>query len=119
MDELFAGEELDQLRQRSLRRGILLIKRRRQWRVFGRLCVMVLPPVLLALAVWTKTSSSEGGAPKSTPLTVQSPAQPASKVRLINDDELFALFPNRALAIIGSPGHQKLVFLDQRNGVNQ
>jgi hypothetical protein len=31
---------------------------------------------------------------------------------IITDEELFALFPNRALALIGSPGHQQLVFLD-------
>jgi hypothetical protein len=33
-------------------------------------------------------------------------------VKIINDEELFALFPNRAMALIGSPGHQQLIFLD-------
>jgi hypothetical protein len=52
-----------------------------------------------------------------------SPAPPATgpvvalqtdtaKVKIITDEELFALFPNRAMALIGSPGHQQLVFLD-------
>ena len=33
-------------------------------------------------------------------------------VKIITDEELFALFPNRALALIGAPGRQQLVFLD-------
>jgi hypothetical protein len=40
------------------------------------------------------------------------PPPDAAKVKIITDEELFALFPNRALALIGSPGHQQLVFLD-------
>ena len=35
-----------------------------------------------------------------------------SGVKMISDEELFALFPGRSLALIGKPGHQQLVFLD-------
>jgi hypothetical protein len=34
-------------------------------------------------------------------------------VKLINDDELLALFPDRPVALIGKPGQQQLVFLDK------
>jgi hypothetical protein len=34
-------------------------------------------------------------------------------VRVISDEELFALFPGRSLALVGPPGHQQLVFLDE------
>jgi hypothetical protein len=41
-------------------------------------------------------------------------------VKFINDEELLALFPGRPLALVGKPGEQQLVFLDQlvagRNG---
>ena len=50
-----------------------------------------------------KPSSQIASQPK-TPLT------PA--VKTITDDELFALFPGRSMALIGKPGHQELVFLD-------
>ena len=33
----------------------------------------------------------------------------------INDDELFALFAGRSMALIGKPGEQQLVFLDQNS----
>jgi hypothetical protein len=36
-----------------------------------------------------------------------------SEVKLINDEELFRLFPGRSLALIGKPGEQKLIFLDE------
>lgn len=36
------------------------------------------------------------------------------KIRFINDEELFALFPDRPMALIGEPGQQQLVFLDNR-----
>ncbi len=34
-------------------------------------------------------------------------------ITIIDRNGLFALFPNRPLALIGSPGDQQLVFLDQ------
>jgi hypothetical protein len=42
------------------------------------------------------------------------PAAPSetSDVKIISDDELFALFPGRSMALIGTPGQQQLVFLD-------
>jgi hypothetical protein len=36
-----------------------------------------------------------------------------SPVKLITDDELLALFPDRPVALIGKPGQQQLVFLDE------
>ena len=35
-----------------------------------------------------------------------------SKVEYITADQLFALFPNRQIALVGKPGHQQLIFLD-------
>jgi hypothetical protein len=35
-------------------------------------------------------------------------------VQLISDEELFALFPGRAMALIGPPGAQRFLFLDEQ-----
>jgi len=110
LDELLAGKELEDFRQASLQRGLALIRRRRRDREFGRIAAMVILPVLLALVLWTNHSIVQ--IPQSTFVSGHRPKAVESKVRLINDDELLALFPNRARAIIGSPGHQQLVFLD-------
>jgi hypothetical protein len=39
---------------------------------------------------------------------------PEPGVKIINDEELFALFPGRAVALIGKPGHRQFVLLDSR-----
>jgi hypothetical protein len=44
---------------------------------------------------------------KEAPAEVQTPM-----VQIINDDQLFALFPGRPMALVGTPGHQHLVFFD-------
>jgi hypothetical protein len=36
------------------------------------------------------------------------------EIKLITDEELFALFPGRSVALIGKPGHQQLVFLNNQ-----
>jgi DNA-binding XRE family transcriptional regulator len=35
-----------------------------------------------------------------------------SDPKMLSDEELFALFPGRSLALVGKPGYQQLVFLD-------
>jgi hypothetical protein len=35
------------------------------------------------------------------------------KVKYITKKELFALFPNRPIALIGEPGHQQFLLLDE------
>jgi len=38
---------------------------------------------------------------------------PGTTIQMISDEELFALFPGRPLALIGPKGNQELVFLDE------
>ena len=59
------------------------------------------------------------GLSSRTPVTIAPPVGPqagvypaaSQPVKIISDEELFALFPNRPLALVGKPGHQQLVFL--------
>jgi len=41
-----------------------------------------------------------------------SPAPPANRVKIITNEQLLALFPERPVALIGAPGTQRLMFLD-------
>lgn len=45
-----------------------------------------------------------------------SPATAGLAVKNLTDEELFALFPNRATALVGPPGRQEFVFLDEKAG---
>lgn len=40
---------------------------------------------------------------------------PGTDIRVINDEELFALFPDRPLALVRKDGETSLVFLDERD----
>ena len=37
---------------------------------------------------------------------------PGTKIRLVGDDELLAMFPDRPVALVGPPEHRQFVFLD-------
>jgi hypothetical protein len=41
------------------------------------------------------------------------PLVEAGKVNYITEKELFALFPNRPVALIGEPGRQRFLILDE------
>ena len=40
---------------------------------------------------------------------------PGTDIRVINDEELFALFPDRPMALVRKNGETSLVFLDERD----
>ena len=116
IDDLLSDADLEAFRAASLQCGLTLVKRRRQRRLLTRLSINLVIPLLLALAIWNYRPMAPAPAPATA--SVNPPIQAVSKVRLIKDDDLFALFPNRPLAIIGSPGHRKVVFLDQPPSAN-
>ena len=139
LKEILAGDDLSDFRQASLEQGLMAIRRQRQRRRIVRACALVCLPLLLALGIlirlapWDKSAQDGAQSQKNYP-TGQAPESPTGRiasanppvtaipapragrgaVKFITDEELFALFPNRPLALIGKPGQQQLVFLDQR-----
>jgi hypothetical protein len=115
---IFADENLDTLREATLASGLTSIRQRRQRRrrieMAATLAVAVLV-ILAATVPWSAKSPTQlarQSAPMS-PTAMPAPQAPAPKIQYINQQELFALFPNRSIALIGKPGHQQLIFLDQ------
>lgn len=112
LKDILGDGSLDAMRQASLARGLEALRRRQQRRrgleVAAAAVVALL--VMVAAAFHRQTRSVMQTAR-------QSPAPPfqaaASHVHYINQEELFALFPNRPMAIIGKPGHQQVIFLDE------
>jgi hypothetical protein len=114
LSEILKDGDAGNLRAASLARGLdFLRRRRRRARLAqGGGAALLAGLVILGLV------AHRGVAPQPAPPVVGAATPPAAetgKVKIITDEELFALFPNRAVALIGAPGHQQLVFLN--NGV--
>ena len=110
LTELLAGEEAAEFRQASLNRALRGLRRRRRRQEWARASVILLfLAVLAAVSLWPRG---------------QQPVQPRKVAAaqsggptVITDDQLLALFPDRPVALIGKPGHQELVFLDETRQV--
>ena len=105
------------LRRTSLATSLAALRRRRRQR---RVVGTGLTGVALAMGLWlalpqARRDSTISVARFKQPSSESSawPAGAAPAIKIINDDELLALFPNRSVGLIGSPGHQTLVFFDQ------
>jgi hypothetical protein len=114
---LLPGEEEADLRGTSLASGLKAVRRRRKNRTF-RLYAMACLPLIAAAILYLDSGAFRGRQNPMSNLRPQTVASGSSRVaaqpiKVISDEELFALFPGRSLALIGSPGHQKLVFLDR------
>jgi hypothetical protein len=117
LQELLADADLDRLRRHSLDCGLAELRARRdrhQIRRTAALGLLLLGTAVAGVVLWTErypvapvTAISAAATP-----TPPAPATPAP-VKTLTDEELFALFPGRPLALVGTPGHQRLVFLDQ------
>ena len=114
---ILGDDELHQLRQASLWRGLKEMRRRRQRAAAARASWVVLPALWLALLAfhpWLRARLKEPE-PRAMSLASKAP----SKVEYITAEQLFALFPNRSMALVGKPGHQQLIFLDDPSGGGQ
>lgn len=116
LNEILADESLAEFRRASLADGVAFLRRQRRRRFALRAGVLLLATSLCAWAMLLNRSirrTPHHLANLRPPQRSQSPAGPAGGVRFISDDELLALFPDRPVALIGKPGKQRLVFLDQ------
>jgi hypothetical protein len=117
--ETLTGEELSEFRKASLADGLAAVRRRRRYRRAAQVGALAVLTLLVSLGIVhqhrNKTSVREVASIKqtsATPTPSPAPAAETTKVKIISDDELFALFPGRAMALVGKPGEQQLVFLD-------
>jgi hypothetical protein len=98
------------LRAASLEAGLKHLQRRRRRERVTQIGLAATMSLLVAGLCLFLTVSPAPLPPAARPVVSNPGADTGIKV--ISDDELFALFPNRAMALIGPRGHQQLVFLD-------
>jgi hypothetical protein len=116
LQELLGSEELEQTRASTLTRGLREMRGRRRRATFTKAAVVIVPGVLILVlqmffSIFPPLSSQHSPEPKPVALVVAPGPEP--KIEYITTEQLFAMFPNRPLALIGKPGHRQVVFLDE------
>jgi hypothetical protein len=116
LKKILDDDIVSDLRRTSLDRALGAMRQERQRRRTLRVgSLMLLPLALVAALVWLKPalkSIEPRVSQVSHPTPLAADASQKQPIKTISDEELFALFPGRSLALIGKPGHQELVFLD-------
>jgi hypothetical protein len=109
--EILEDGEAANFRAASLARGLDFLQQRKRRNHAAQAWAAAILPLLLITGLVLYLASKPAAAP---PVVGPAPVARAdtARVKIITDEELFALFPNRALALIGAPGRQQLVFLD-------
>lgn len=102
--DILADENLEVLRAASLDGGLARLRTRHRRRAV--LSGFATAVVAVAALLFLKSSPS----PVAHHVANEAPAVP--RIKMIDDQELLALFPDRSVALVGSPGDQKLIFLD-------
>src|SRR6185503_9558115 len=97
LKQILADEELADLRNASLSRGLDKTRRARRVRLAMRVGAFGLVPVLLIFALTLRQPIRETASPQPSPGAQQAKIEAArsaeSNVKVISDEELFALFP--------------------------
>jgi hypothetical protein len=116
LEQLIESEEVERLRRATLESGLAGLRQRRARHRVIRICAaagLLALPVAVAFFYRDLTTRLAGTAPRPAPTTAMMGPSQDQRTKIISDEELFALFPGRALALVGTPGHQQLVFLDE------
>jgi len=116
LKEVISDGGATDLRASSLDHALAAVRRQRRMRVvrgasLGAGCV-----VLVAL-LWREHADKPLAANNPQPLTaVQATVEtvPGTKIRLVSDEELLAMFPDRPVALVGPPNDRRFVFLDEQ-----
>lgn len=130
LDEILNSPKVGDLRLASLEAGLGAMRGKRRRRNVARYSAGVVTAMLAVAGVLhfcqrgdspgtheangAKIAIREGGA---TP--AQGEAAPAPGVKIIDADQLLSLFPDRPVALVGSPGKQRLIFLDEQGTTGQ
>ena len=118
LKELLTGEEISDFRRASLEQGIALIRLQRKRRQIAQRAAMVCVGLVLSSLFINQIAKSSRSRPATSQAQQAVPPVPVAtnpEIKWINDDELFALFADRSMALIGKPGEQQLVFLDSQS----
>jgi hypothetical protein len=109
LEEILGDDELNALREATLSRGLNALRRRQRRRRQFQMAATIAPLLFL---VW-RWNFRPAIPTTAKPAPASSSIAETGKVKYITKEELFALFPDRPIALIGKPGHQQFLLLDE------
>ncbi len=123
LNDVLSSESLERFRTDSLETALIVVRKRRRRRRARQALLMVAVPLVLAGYVFVSNFYPNPGSPSSPTNANQSTsilqnnasstASPTPGIEYISDEELLELFEDRPVALIGPPGEQELVLLDE------
>lgn len=119
LSDILGDEGAPDIRQVSLERTLSALRRgRRRQRALiiaasSATVLLACLPLLTLNRPHERAPTQLAQSPRSPSSDSNSQEADVSKVKLITDDELLALFPGRSVGLIGNPGHRRLVFFDE------
>jgi hypothetical protein len=111
--DLFSDSTPEDFRDASLAHALSKARRGRAQRRTSLAVTGIATLAALAVSIPFVFKAHQSPGPAISSIArAKAPPGAASKVRIINDDELLNLFPDRAVALVGPSNHRQLVFLD-------
>jgi len=118
-NQLFADvlEADEQFRAATLDQGLAALRRTRARRRTVRLVAGTLLPLLVLAAMFTaqhwREKAPQFGRPELAQPAVAKTIE-GTPIRIVSDEELLDIFKGRPVALVGQPGHQQLLLLDEK-----
>jgi len=118
MDEAMTEE----CRGRALQSLLNGARRRRSVRRMGRItggvvALCMVSWMVLVLPRWGVLPESSSPRPQDMAFLSPDPGQPqfvpGTTIRVLSDEDLFAMFPGRPMALVGAAEHPRVLFLDE------
>ena len=110
LTEVLAGES--DVREASLQAGLSALRRRRVRRSTARAVTLLVPLLLAAGLIGLRMNRSPENEPRPARVSMEETI-PGTRIHVLTDEQLLDLFKGRPVALIGPPGNQQLLLLDQ------
>jgi hypothetical protein len=114
--EVLAADE--RLRAAILEHGLAALRQTRMRRRAVRLMAGTTASLLILAGAWIAQHRREAVLQLVHSTTTQPPVPKTiagTPIRVLSDEELLDMFKGRPVALVGQPGHQRLVLLDEKN----
>jgi len=115
LNEVLTGGNVTELRTKSLDDTLTAVRQHRRLRHALRCASPVAAIGILMAIFWYRHSQfPQPVAVQPAAAAMAAPTVPGTSIRLVSDEELLAMFPDRPVALVGPPENRQFVFLDEK-----